>query len=160
MSESKETENIISEGEKWEVMAISDCEKYICPDCKHHASASFHPNYIKNNTAGCIRCKNIETVCKRMLDSRNYQFISIKKEKGVYIVNFSCSNDHNCNQSWENLRRGRGCTICNSKRTKAKPKVYKKEKEQCDCKKLRKAIHVGGGHFICEHYNFAIICPE
>ena len=146
--------------EKWEALKLSDCDKYVCPLCDNEIT--FHPNYFKHNAVGCIRCEKLETIVKKMLKCRNYELISIDKEKikdAKYIISFKCSILHNYKQSWSNLRRGCGCTTCNSKKKKKKITVKNAEIEPCNCKELKKGISLGG-RYICDHYNFAVICPE
>jgi hypothetical protein len=38
--------------------------------------------------------------------------------------------------------------------------IFKTVQETCGCLGTQKSKYVGGGSYICEHYNFAVVYPE
>ena len=145
--------------EKWEIEKLLKCHEYTCPHCEN--VTKFHPNYLKNQAVGCIKCENIKDVCMKMLKCRNYELVSIEKKPGKdndYVITFKCPLSHIYKQTWKVFRKGRGCFKCNRK-TRKTVKIENAVKEECNCKELKKGKQTRGG-YICEHYNFAIICPE
>ena len=140
---------------EWGYIKSGKCKEYKCPACEH--KVTFHPGYI--DIAGCTRCEGIEAIAKRMLRKRGFEFISLMKSEGetAYkrdVVKFRCPNGHISERSWRDLRAGKGCCDCD-KKVKPLYKPTKKSRPECNCRETRK-----GAHHYCEHYNFAVICPE
>ena len=142
--------------EIWNILDLAVCDKYECPDCDN--KLAFHPRYLEAKVAGCSKCEKIESIAKRMLTYRNYEFISIEKVGNRIIINFKCTKGHIHKKEWAALRKGHGCNICKQTK-KQKKKVEKTIVPDCDCKNFNKGKYFGHT-YVCEHYNFAILCPE
>ena len=143
----------------WDIADLPSCKKYECPKCQ--TKIGYHPKYIEAEVAGCSRCEKIEEICKRMLKYRNYEFISIEKVGEQYVIKYKCPRGHIYEQKWLALREGRGCIECSreEKKRKKDKKDKKNSKQSCNCKELGKAT-LCGRSYACEHYNFAIMCPN
>lgn len=140
----------------WEVVDLAVCEKFGCSKCK--SKLGYHPKYIEAGVAGCSRCENIETIARRMLEHRGYTFISMTQDPRKKYITFRCPEGHIHTQEWTGLRKGYACNVCRTERSPKKEKV-ERERPECECKSLNKGKYVGPS-YVCEHYNFAVLCPE
>ena len=143
---------------KTELLSTKDCSSYKCPTKNCKTRNTFHTSYIEKNLAGCSNCDKIETIVKRILDSKGYQFVKLFKQGTVLYVQFICDKEHSQNMPYYAFRKGRECVECNKVPIKKKD-AEKLEPKNCDCKKYGK----NGKEIknaVCEHYNFAAYFPE
>ena len=138
-----------------------DCPKVDCDNC--NLKTTFHPFYIEAGITGCISksCEKLEAVARRILEFRNYTFLRIDRTKKVAKIFFLCDKGipHEYSLTYENLRRGHGCKICDRENRNRKETV-KMEREPCDCREKKLGRWASPVAYICAHYNFQIIFPD
>jgi hypothetical protein len=133
---------------------ISKCKIHICSKgCT--LKTSYHPQFVDSKISGCSYCEKQEDIVKRICKFRNFNYIEFDNEKKM--IKYECDKNvpHECKMTFDDIRRGRGCSKCKKENVKRKCNNL-----GCDCKKLGLGYYSKNMKFLCKHYNFAILYEE